>query len=35
MNAVSRKPKLREQVDEAEITALVHQGGSIAVCCCV
>jgi len=30
MNAVSRKPKPREQVDEAEIAALVHQGGSIA-----
>jgi hypothetical protein len=30
MNAVSRKPKPREQVDEAEITALVQQGGSIA-----
>jgi len=30
MNAVSRKPKPREQADEAEITALVHQGGSIA-----
>jgi hypothetical protein len=30
MNAVSRKPKPREQVDEVEITALVHQGGSIA-----
>ena len=30
MNAVSRKPKPREQVNETEITALVHQGGSIA-----
>ena len=30
MNTVSRKPKPREQADEAEITALVHQGGSIA-----
>jgi hypothetical protein len=30
MNAVSRKPKPREQADEAEIIALVHQGGSIA-----
>jgi len=30
VNAVSRKPKPREQVNETEITALVHQGGSIA-----
>ncbi len=30
MKAVSRKPKAREQVAEADVAALVHQGGSIA-----